>query len=123
MLSDKRRTKRFASRIGMVFTDSQGLNFSFVTNISRYGVYLETEKILKPGEIIHFVLSNTVTKVPVKGKVVRVKNGALEGPPSGLGVEFLEMDEMAKIIRDDILLYLMNFEYQNVWAGPTQKAA
>ena len=115
MLKESRRTKRFPAKIAMVFNDDEGLNFSFITNISRYGVFLETEKVLPPGAKVNFVLSNSIRYVPVQGKVVRIKDAAFEGPPSGIGVEFENLHEMAKIIRDDILLYLMNFGHHQIW--------
>ena len=117
MFQDKRRSKRFASRIGMVFRDNEGLNFSFITNISRYGIYLETERVLAPGSKVNFYLSNSVARVPVEGKVVRIKDAAFEGPPSGMGINFENLDHTAKSIRDDIILYLMNLQYQRVWVG------
>ena len=123
MLQEKRRSKRFPSRIGMVFKDSEGLNFSFISNISRYGIYLETERLLPPGSLINFVLTNSKRVVPVKGRVVRTKDGIFEGPPSGMGIRFEELDEMAKIIRDDILLYLMNLQYQSMWSISASQAA
>lgn len=122
MFVEKRRAKRFPARIGLVFKDQEGLNFSFITSISRYGLYIETERVLRTSSKISFVLSNSMSRAPVEGEVVRVKEAVFEGPPSGMGVEFLNMDQMAKMIRDDILLYLMNFEYQQIWAGSRASA-
>lgn len=123
MFHEKRRTKRFPSRIGMVFADDEGLNFSFITNISRYGVYLETENVLPAGAKINFYLSNEISRAPVSGKVVRVKDAMFEGRPSGMGIEFDNLDQMAKVIRDDILLYLMNLRHQSMWPIPSRAVA
>jgi len=122
MLEERRSAKRFPAKIGMVFADSEGLNFSFITSISRSGIFLETEKILTPGSTIKFVLSNSVSKVPVEGEVVRAKNAVFEGGASGMGIRFENMDEMGKMIRDDILLYLMNYRYQQIWLNTAQAA-
>lgn len=116
MLEEKREAKRFDSRIGMVFVDNEGLNFSFITNISRSGIFLETERVLTPGSKIKFALSNSVSRVSVEGEVVRVKNAIFEGGASGMGIKFEQLDEVGKMIRDDILLYIMNLKYQAMWS-------
>jgi Tfp pilus assembly protein PilZ len=123
ILEERRDAKRFRSRIALVFHDGEGLNFSFISDMSRSGLYLETERLLEPGSTVDFVLSNSVSKAPVVGRVMRVRNSLFEGPPSGMGIKFEKMDEMGRIIRDDMLLYLMNLRYQKMWVKESLNAA
>lgn len=116
MLNDKRTATRFNGRIGVYARDQDGLNFGFITNLSRHGAYIETEKIVTIGGSYQFVLSNGVITAPVTSSVVRCRDAFFEGGRSGMAVSFFDLSNLAKRLRDDLLLYLMNNHHQDIWA-------
>ncbi len=113
--TERRRARRFNGRVAIVSTDSEGLNFNFITDISRDGAYIETEKLLPLGTEFQFQLANRVTRAPIIARVIRVHDAFFEGGKSGIGVRFERLDHMAKVLRDDLLLYLMSLDYQAMW--------
>lgn len=115
---EKRTSKRFNGKIGIYTTDSAGLNFGCITDLSREGVYIETQKLFPPGSSFEFVLSNGTVSAPIQGKVIRSKDAFFEGGVSGLAIEFMPLTGVSKRIRDDLLLFLMNQQYQNMWEAP-----
>ena len=115
MLEERRKAKRFEGRIGVVSSDTDGLNFSFVTDLSREGAWVETEKLLAIGAKYTFVLSNGITSAPLEARVIRVKDAFFHGGKSGMGLKFENMQGMVKAIRDDLLLCFMNQKYQDLW--------
>jgi len=117
MSPDKRNVPRFRTTLGIVSSDERGLNFSFVTNLSRDGAYIETEKLMPVGTPFTFVLSNRLTQAPVTSRVVRMRDAFFEGGKSGVGVRFEQLDGLARALRDDLLLCLMNEPYHNKWGN------
>lgn len=115
MISEKRISRRYNSHIPIVSSDAEGLNFSFISNLSRDGAYIESEKILSMGTKFDFVLTNGLHRVPVTTRVVRLRDAFFHGGHSGVGVRFDRLDKMAKTVRDDLLLYLMNVGPQSMW--------
>jgi Tfp pilus assembly protein PilZ len=115
MIVERRKTRRFSGKIGIVSNDEEGLNFSFITDLSRDGAYIQTQKLLEVGAPLMFVLSNNVVDAPIQTRVVRVRDAFFEGGNSGLGVKFENLDGTARVIRDDLLLYLMNLQFQQMW--------
>ncbi len=118
MIREKRQHYRFSSRIGFVSSDETGLNFSFITDLSRSGAFIETEKIQKIGSPFRFVLSNGLVSSPISAKVTRVRDAFFHGGKSGMGVRFERLDRQSKMLRDDLLLFLMNEKHQTKWANP-----
>lgn len=115
MISEKRKSRRFSGRIGIVSADADGLNFGFITDLSRDGAYLETGKLFSKETPFTFVLSNGVQQVPITTTVKRTRDAFFEGGVSGMGVQFINLDPLAKIVRDDLLLFLMNLHFQSMW--------
>lgn len=115
MIAEKRSARRFSGRIGIVSSDDQGLNFSFITDLSRDGAYIESEKLLSVGTEFAFVLTNGMTHATVRSHVVRQRDAFFHGGKSGIGIKFDQLDPLARILRDDMLLYLMNLKYQRSW--------
>src|SRR6266850_551343 len=114
MITERRKSRRFPGRLAIVSSDSDGLNFSFVADLSREGAYIETERLLPVGSQLTFVLSNHVMEAPVTSEVVRLRDAFFQGGRSGLGVHFRGLDGVAKLVRDDLLLYLMNLQFQQM---------
>jgi hypothetical protein len=61
------------------------------------------------------MLSNGNFEAPISGRVMRMKDAFFHGGKSGLGIRFDGLDRRAKVLRDDLLLYLMNSRYQQMW--------
>lgn len=113
---EKRLSRRFPSKIGIYTKDALGLNFGMIRDLSRSGAYIETNHLKNVGMDYHFVLSNGVISAPVTAKIIRVKDALFEGGQSGLAVDFSEkLNPMAKRLRDDLILYLMNEKHQSMW--------
>lgn len=115
MIQEKRTSRRFFGRIPIISTDEDGLNFGFITDLSREGAYIESEKVLTTGTPFQFVLSNGKAKASVVTRVVRARDAFFHGGRSGFGVHFDQLQGLGKILRDDLLLYLMNRRYQAIW--------
>lgn len=117
---EKRLSRRFSSKIAIYTKDAKGLNFGMIRDLSRSGAYIETNDLKNVGMDYHFVLSNGVISAPVTAKIVRVKEALFEGGQSGLAVDFSEkLNPMAKRLRDDLILYLMNEKHQSMWQTPS----
>lgn len=115
MIQEKRASRRFSGRIGIISSDADGLNFGFITDLSRNGAYIETEKLLPVGTAFEFVLSNGSVQAPVRSRVIRSKDAFFHGGRSGLGIQFESLQGVSRAIRDDLLLFLMNQKFQSVW--------
>lgn len=115
MIDDRRTSRRFEGKIGIISSDEDGLNFGFITDLSREGAYIETQKLLPKGTKFNFVLSNANMKSPIASRVVRIRDAFFEGGSSGFGISFEELESSSKKLRDDLLLYLMNQHYQSKW--------
>jgi hypothetical protein len=115
MIQEKRSGRRFPGRIGIVSLDDAGLNFGFITDLSREGAYIETEKVLPTGTPFQFVLSNGSAQAPVLSRVVRARDAFFHGGKSGFGIHFDRLEGAAKSVRDDLLLALMARRYHDVW--------
>ncbi len=115
MIAEKRLTRRFPGRIGIITSDTEGLNFGFITDLSRDGAYIETEKLLPIGAMFQFVLSNGYANASVPSKVVRTRDAFFHGGRSGIGIQFESLQLTGKALRDDLLLFLMNQRYHSVW--------
>jgi hypothetical protein len=115
MLTERRKSRRFSGRIGVVSSDDEGLNFSFITDLSREGAYIETERLIPIGTRFQFVLSNGRMTAPIAGKVVRARDAFFHGGRSGMGILFERMEGASKVVRDDLLLCLMNARFHQMW--------
>jgi Tfp pilus assembly protein PilZ len=113
---ERRSGKRFSSRFGVVFNDDSGLNFSFITNLSRSGAFVNTPSNFQLGTLMNVCLSNGNYQAPIFGHVVRIQHGSQDDPQSqGVGIKFDNLTPCARRLRDDLLLYLMNLKYHREW--------
>lgn len=118
MMDEKRVARRFSGRIGIYSRDQSGLNFGFITDLSRNGAYIETQRLVPRGTSYEFILSNGQFSTSVVSEVVRSRDAFFEGGTSGLAVRFATLSGLEKRVRDDLLLYLMNQKYQSIWDTP-----
>jgi Tfp pilus assembly protein PilZ len=112
---EKRNGKRFGARFGVVFNDDHGLNFSFITNISRTGAYLHSRRLFTIGSNLEMKLSNGSYDAPIQGRVVRIERSMDDSGQFGMGITFDHLSPTAKRLRDDLLLYLMSLKYHKLW--------
>ncbi len=115
MITEKRISRRFPGKIGIVSFDQEGLNFGFITDLSRYGAYVESEHLPPVGTPFQFILSNGTVQSQVESKVVRTWDGFFHGGKSGFGVHFEKLEGLAKSLRDDLLLALMARRFHAMW--------
>ena len=111
---EKRQGIRYDSNFGIVFKDNDSVSFSFITNLSRNGLFLQTSKEFALGSEVEFSLANGVVDADVLGEVIR----KIELGPGrwGVGIRFLGLSTSAKKIRDDLLLYLMCERHHVAWS-------
>ena len=85
----------------------------------QFVVYTTTTQSVRPHSVLgtefRFVLANRFTRAPIVGQVVRARDAFFHGGKSGIGIQFVGLDGMAKVLRDDLLLYLMSMPYQAMW--------
>ena len=129
MENERRLSKRYHARLGVVFSDQGQLSFSFITNLSRTGAFLSTRNLFSVGSTVQMYLSNGALDAPIEGRVVRVSRGSMplattataEAPATslaaepGMGIVFDRLGPTAKRLRDDLLLYSMNLKYHHHW--------
>lgn len=115
MIHEKRLARRFSGRIGIVSFDEGGLNFGFITDLSREGAYIESEKVLPIGTPFQFILTNGTTRAPVVSRVVRARDAFFHGGKSGFGIHFERLEGLGKTIRDDLLLFFMARRFHAIW--------
>jgi hypothetical protein len=115
MIGEKRGNRRFSGRIGIVSFDDDGLNFGFITDLSREGAHIESRKVPPVGTPFHFILSNGTMRASVLSRVVRSRDPLFEGARSGFGVHFEKLEGLAKPLRDDLLLALMSRRFHAMW--------
>ncbi len=115
MLVERRNGKRFHAQIGAVFNDQTGLNFCFITNLSRSGAYLNSKRTFGIGSHVMMQISNGSFDAPVEGRIVRIDRPMRNSHHCGMGVSFDHLSPAAKRLRDDLLLYLMGLKYHNPW--------
>ena len=115
MIQEKRSSRRFSGRIGIVSFDVDGLNFGFITDLSRGGAYIESERVLAIGTPFQFVLNNGTVETPVVSRVVRSNDAFFHGGKSGFGVHFERMEALGRSLRDDLLLFLMAGRFHAMW--------
>ncbi|MFH1262684.1 MAG: PilZ domain-containing protein [Pseudomonadota bacterium] len=117
-IRERRSARRFPSHLGIVTVDKEGMNFGFITDLSRYGAYIESQNVLPIGTPFQFTLSNGTVSAPVVGRVVRMRDNFFHGGKSGFGIRFERMEGVAKSLRDDILLSLMAERFHALWTPP-----
>ena len=114
-LEEKRVARRFDGRVGVVSADELGLDFGIITNLSRHGAFVETQKYIPVGEHFEFVLSNGSIKSHFLGRVVRNHIPSDSTSPAGVAIHFVSLSALAKRVRDDVLMHWMLGKFSPKW--------
>lgn len=73
-------------------------------NISPGGIFIRTEEPQAVGAVVYlqFSLKDGSRLIEGMGKVVRVSPKTPDGPPAGMGIEFVSFDEDSRALIEDI---------------------
>lgn len=78
-------------------------------NLSLGGVFLETSFLLKEGLVLTVDLGLPDGRLPIRGKVAHAVSQEEAGGPSGLGIQFLDIDARS---REALLRFFTPTRYQ-----------
>ena len=97
--SDKRTSKRVTTKLKVDYKSEGHFLFENATNISEHGVFIHTDKPMKPGTMIElqFTLPETKSKLKVVGKVMwvnRVRKQEEKNHNPGMGIRFENLNEI-----------------------------
>jgi len=84
------------------FASVEELVREYVTNISRSGVFIRSDNPLPVGTLVNLcfsVIVDDLETVSGVGKVVRVSQD-----PRGMGIVFVELDEVSQTIVEDLFV-------------------
>jgi uncharacterized protein (TIGR02266 family) len=101
MQPDKRLDDRVT--INKEFESFDAFIQEYVTNISRTGVFIRAQKPLPVGTRVNLrftVIMEDIETIEGVGEVVRVEK---EGPNTGMGVVFCELNSYSKDLLDKLL--------------------
>ena len=87
ILEEKRRSARKACSIPVRFYYNERIYNYFITNISRNGCFIETQKPLLPGEKILMDI-----QLDCDDESIRIKGEVANANRIGMGIEFEELD-------------------------------
>ena len=90
--ADKRRSVRIPTRLTVTFRDDKELRSSLMTNISRGGVFIATERPAETGTMLELriALEDSGETIEVPSEVVTVNVGPdMQTARPGMGVRFL----------------------------------
>lgn len=94
---DRRRHPRNATRLRVKFPSMDVLQHDYAEDISRGGIFIQTQKPRTVGErfIVVLVHPQTAEELELMGEVVHVitPDGQKPGTAPGMGIKFLDLDE------------------------------
>jgi type IV pilus assembly protein PilZ len=95
--SDRRRDARVAVRLRVKFPSLDVLQHDYSDDISRGGIFIQTQKPRKIGErfLLTLVHPETSEELEIPAEVVRITGEDPKDPSSvtGMGIKFMDMDE------------------------------
>lgn len=110
-MKEKRSYKRYSTKIDAIQKTSDGYLACKIKNISAGGIFVETPNELKTKTSVTFMVDHVSEMVPMSGRVVWAERE--EDKSIYAGVEFENLTDRAKAMRDDILLSLMYEEHMS----------
>jgi len=95
---ERRRTARSDLTVRVDYSTIDELFSEFTRDINEGGLFIETGKPCPPGTVVtlQFNLPGGHEAVVAKGLVVRINPGDAATPP-GMGIEFDELDDSARL--------------------------
>lgn len=102
-MQERRREKRIPVEVEVRYSSQEGFAIEWITNISKGGLFIKSEKPLPPGTPLKITFSIPGKDVPVEvGGVVRWSVPPSSSPSviPGMGIQITEIDEKSKKILD-----------------------
>jgi uncharacterized protein (TIGR02266 family) len=100
---ERRKEKRIPVEVEVRYSSQEGFAIEWITNISKGGLFIKSEKPLPPGTPLKITFSIPGKDVPVEvGGVVRWSVPPSSSPSviPGMGIQITEIDEKSKKILD-----------------------
>ncbi len=98
---DRRKESRLSIRLRVKFPSQEVLQHDFADDISRGGIFIQTEKPRAVGDrfILTLVHPDTGQELEFKGEVVHLakRDHKVPGSINGMGLKFLEMNEKTRV--------------------------
>ncbi len=117
MIMDRRKEKRLDKSL-LAYSDSNGADLlGVISNISKNGIFIVTDKIFEINSEISFVLAVYGESYPLKGEVMwfrRQEDQSPGSPPPGIGIRITEAPvEYLNYVE------LTKYQNQNATSQPT----
>ncbi len=97
---DRRRHARVPVRLRVKFPSVEVLQQDYSEDISRGGIFIQTQKPKEVGDrfLVTLVHPETKEEIELMGEVVRVAEGEphIPGSSKGMGIKFIDMDKEKK---------------------------
>jgi len=100
---ERRKEERIPVEVEVRYSSQEGFAIEWITNISKGGLFIKSEKPLPPGTPLKITFSIPGKDVPVEvGGVVRWSVPPSSSPSviPGMGIQITEIDEKSKKILD-----------------------
>ncbi len=98
---EKRKYIRKKIKVMIDFMDGSDMEIGYTKDIAVGGVFIETERVVRPGSIVFvdFYMPGIKKKLKLKGKVIWVEESKAIGQykTAGMGIEFLDINESIKL--------------------------
>ena len=94
---ENRRHRRYERKLRVTWRNEELCLQSFTKDICAGGVFIITNSLVRPKEILHLELTSTGAAPALRcyGRVIWVNHGQVECFPPGFGVEILGMDQQS----------------------------
>jgi len=92
-MDDKRKQGRIPAEIKAEVTAEEGFTFSTTVNISDGGVFISTPEPYGPGTELSLDITINKEEFQMKGIVKWIREDESETDRSGMGVQFLDIDD------------------------------
>lgn len=104
--ADRRRHPRTPLNVLVQFRFDTFEDFlaEYSLNLSPGGIFIRTDTPREEGAVIYlqFTLKDGSRLIEGMGKVVRVNPPKKDGPPAGMGIEFMNLDEDSAALIEEV---------------------
>jgi type IV pilus assembly protein PilZ len=107
-LDERRKSRRTDLVVRVSYRTVDEIFSEFARNINEGGIFIETEKphTLGSSVALQFTLPGNEAHIEVIGIVVRCSDGSCDGEPSGIGIEFEDLNATARQQINDLVRQL-----------------
>jgi type IV pilus assembly protein PilZ len=101
---ERRFSPRAAVTVRIDYATVDAMFSEFTQNINEGGLFIESETPLALDEQVqlHFRLPGVDDPIKVSGRVAWIREAGIGGPP-GMGIEFENLDETARLRIDEVV--------------------